>query len=143
MEPEVKEGENVALTALAFSEKVGKLLCRAYDLPSADAMRAAHDAFSSEVILAATLATLKNRLPLEDGAVYLLAVYCKRIADDIKSQGFFKSLIKRRNNLKNHQKARQVWTVISPIWQSMQLAGKTQFNQFRKDFLELQPDQSS
>ena len=143
MEPEANQEESITATANAFSKEVGELLCHAHGLPLEDAMGATHAMFSQEEILAATMAALKDLIPLEDAAVYLLAIYCKRIADDIKSQGFLKSLIKRRANLTNHQKARQVWTIISPIWQSMQLVGKTQFNQFRKDFLELQSGQSS
>lgn len=143
MEPEVKEGENIEHTALAFSKEVGELLCHAHGLPLEDAMGAAHAMFTREEILAATKASLKDRIPLEDGAVYLLALYCQRIAENIKGQGFFKSLIRRRVNIRNHRNAREIWLVISPIWQAMQLAGKSQFNQFRRDFLELRPDQSS
>lgn len=134
MKSGIKDEENAALTVLAFSQRVGDLLCQAQGLPPAEAMRVAHDVFTSDMILAATLAALKNQLSLEDGAVYFLALYCQRMAEDIKNQGFFTSLIKRRTNLRNHQKAREVWLVISPIWKVMQQAGKTQF---KKNYLEL------
>jgi hypothetical protein len=143
MEPEVKQGEDVALAVLALSEKVGSLLCKARDLPPGEALKTAHDVFAPDELLAATLATLKNRLSLDDGAVYLLALFCKRIAEDIKQQSFLSSLMKRRANIRKHGNARQVWLVISPIWQSMQIAGKAHFNQFRQDFYDLLPDQSS
>lgn len=143
VEPQSRQEQDIEHVVPAFSREVGELLCHAHGLPLEDALGASHALFSSEELLAAAHVAIKDRIPLEDAAVYLLAVYCQRIADDIRSQGYIKSLLKRRSNIRNHQNARDIWLVISPIWQTMQLAGKSQFNQFREGYLKLQAGQSS